>query len=122
MELSDRTEREFKARNMSGGTVAIGAVESAGSLILPELLSTFVRKYPNVSFDLYSGYSNDIKEKLDKGLIDIGLLMESVDISKYNFVKLPQKDTWGILVRMDDPLAEKSEVSFREMIEMPLLR
>lgn len=121
VELTDRAEREFKNRNLIGGTVVIGAVESTASLIIPELIGNFVREYPNAAFELYSNYSNDVRERLDKGLIDVGLLMDSGDIEKYNYVRLPQKDVWGILARTDDPIAEKSEIHIRDIIKSPLI-
>ncbi|MGI6108693.1 MAG: LysR family transcriptional regulator [Eubacteriaceae bacterium] len=122
LELADKTEREF--RNSSehiDGTITIGATESAGSMVLPELIGNFSRLYPRAAYDLYSGYTDDIKEKIDKGIVDIGILTEPVEITKYDYVKLPQEDFWGIMVRSDDPLAERKAVSFSDIIDRPLM-
>lgn len=56
--------------------------------MLADMLRNFADKYPKMQFDLYNGYSDDIKERLDKGLLDVGLLMEPVELAKYDFVRL----------------------------------
>lgn len=62
-------------------------------------------EYPAVTFDFYTANADDIKERLDKGLLDIGLLTEPADITKYNFIRLKRREKWGILVRKDSSLA-----------------
>ena len=68
-----------------------------------------------------SGNAQDVTEKLDQGLLDFGLLVEPVDKSKYEFVELPARDTWGLLVRKDHPLAKKSFVTVHDLGNIPLL-
>lgn len=122
LKLVDKTEREFMNRCAHiDGIVSIGATESAGSQVLPELIGRFVHRYKNAKYDLYSGFTDDIKEKIDKGIIDIGLLTEPVEINKYEYVKLPQLDRWGILVRKDDSLAQQKEVSFSDIFQRKLM-
>ena len=60
-------------------------------------------------------------EKLDKGLIDFGLLVGASAISRYNYIKLPQKDLWGVLMRIDSPLAEKEKICAEDMWDKPLI-
>lgn len=60
-------------------------------------------------------------EKLDKGLIDFGLLVGEADISKYDYLKLPQKDIWGVVMRKDCPLAEKKTVCAEDLWNKPLI-
>jgi DNA-binding transcriptional LysR family regulator len=62
-----------------------------------------------------------VTEKLDQGLLDFGLLVEPVDKSKYEFVELPARDTWGLLVRKDHPLAKKGFVTVHDLENIPLL-
>ena len=122
VELAERTEKEFKNRTVVSGTIAIGSVESTASRILPELISNFVRKYPDSRFELYNNSTHDVRERLDKGLIDIGILMDGGDIAeRYHYVRLPQKDVWGILARADDPRTERADLSFQEIIKEPLI-
>ena len=70
---------------------------------------------------LFRSNSEDVLEKLDKGLIDFGILLEPSDIKKYNYIKLPMSDTWGLLMRKDNPLAKKDYVSSKDLLDIPLL-
>lgn len=122
IELADKTERQFmEHKNLIGGVVSIGCVESRATLFLPELLEKFSIKYPQVQYDLYNGYADDIKEKIDKGLIDIGLLLEPVEISKYDFIRLPQKERWGVLMKKSDSLAKKESITLEDISVFPLI-
>ena len=122
IELADKTERQFmEHKNLIGGVISIGCVESRATLFLPELLEKFSIKYPQVQYDLYNGYADDIKEKIDKGLIDIGLLLEPVEISKYDFIRLPHKERWGVLMQKSDPLAQKESITLKDISMFPLI-
>lgn len=78
-------------------------------------------KHPKIRMNITSGNAQDVTEKLDQRLLDFGLLVEPVDKSKYEFVELPAKDTWGLLVRKDHPLAKKGFVTVRDLENVPLL-
>ena len=122
IELAERLERQFveKSENISG-VINIGATEAIGSRLLAKLIRNFSKKYPLVQFYLFNEMADTIKDRLDKGLEDIGLLLEPVDVLKYDYVRLTQKETWGILVRNDHPLAARNAVSAQEMAEYPLI-
>lgn len=122
IELAERLERQFveKSENISG-VINIGATEAIGSRILAKLIRNFSKKYPLVQFNLFNEMADTIKDRLDKGLEDIGLLLEPVDVLKYDYVRLTQKETWGILVRNDHPLAARNAVSAQEMADYPLI-
>lgn len=122
IELADKTEREFmEQKNIIGGVISIGYGESMAALNLPEMIKAFSIKYPQVQYYLYSAYADDIKEKIDKGLIDIGLLQEPVEISKYDFIRLPQEEIWGVLMKKTDPLAQKESVTLKDIATFPLI-
>ena len=122
IELADKTERQFiEHKNLIGGVISIGCVESRATLFLPELLEKFSKKYPQVQYDLYNGYADDIKEKIDKGLIDIGLLLEPVEIWKYDFIRLPHNERWGVLMQKSDPLAQKESITLKDISMFPLI-
>lgn len=122
IELADRLERQFVEKSETiSGVINIGATEAIGSRMLAKLIQKFSRKYPLVQFYLYNEMADTIKDRLDKGLADIGLLLEPVDILKYEYVRLTQKETWGILVRNDHPLAVREAVSAQEMADYPLI-
>ena len=120
--LADRLEQSFAQRNETvSGVISLGATEVVGFRLLAKVIKEFSQKHPMIHFRLYTEMADVIRERIDKGLVDIGLLMEPVDIGKYNFFRLPQRDTWGVLVRRDDPLAQRESLSPREVVSYPLL-
>ena len=122
VELADRLEKNFAERQGSvGGMVVIGASEVGGSQTLAKLIREFSEKYPAVQFTLYNETADNIKDRLDKGLVDIGLLLEPIDVTKYDYVRLAQQDTWGLLVRDDHLLAKKASLTADDVASCPLL-
>lgn len=89
--------------------------------MLAKIMKKFSDKYPLIQFQLYNEMADNIKERMDKGLLDVGLLLEPVDTSKYDFVRLPQKETWGVLMRKDHPLAGRESITPQEMAQFPLI-
>ena len=65
--------------------------------------------------------ADNIVDRIDKGLIDVGLLLEPVDTEKYDFVRLSQKETWGVLMRDDHPLAKRAFIVPEEITDYPLI-
>lgn len=122
IELADRLEKGFAERQKDiSGMVVIGASEVGGSLTLAKLIKEFSEKYPAVQFTLYNETVDNIKDRLDKGLVDIGLLLEPIDVTKYDYVRLDQQDTWGLLLWDDHPLAEKESLTAEDVVSCPLL-
>jgi DNA-binding transcriptional LysR family regulator len=120
--ISDRTEQEFKDRkNLVGGTIAIGSIEALTSEVLSEMIRAFNNEYPQVRYHIFSGTGDDIKEKLDKGLLEIGILLEPINYEKYDFIRLPQKERWGILTKANSTLAYKDHVTPEDLIGVPLI-
>ncbi len=114
--LADKTEQEFlHQEDVISGEIFIGGGESYAMKYLADIMKKFQTQYPYVTYNLYSGNADDVKEKLDNGLIDIGFLMEPVDISKYDFVRVPSKDAWGVVMRDDDPLASQDSVTAKDL-------
>lgn len=121
VELANKAEREFiEKTDTISGVISLGATEAVGARLLARLIHQFMEKYPQVQVDFYSEMADQIRDKIDKGLIDIGLLLEPVDTSKYEFMRLSSKETWGILVRRDHPLAGKEQVYVQDILEYPL--
>lgn len=122
VELADRLEQTFVERNTDiNGVISIGATEAVGSRLFAKLIKQFSEKYPLVQFALYNEMADYIKDRMDKGLIDVGLLLEPIDTSKYDFIRLSQKETWGVLMRDDHPLAERRSITPEEIIKYPLI-
>ena len=116
VELADRLEQAFAERNADiSGLIAIGASEAIGSRLFAKLIKQFSEKYPLVQFSLYNETADNIKDRLEKGLVDVGLLLEPVDTAKYDFIRLSQKETWGILMRDDHPLADREFITPEEI-------
>jgi DNA-binding transcriptional LysR family regulator len=77
--------------------------------------------HPGIHFQIYSGNAEDVLERLEKGLLDFGVLVEPVDVSRYNSLRLPTKDTWGLILRRDHPLAQKSHIQREDLTGIPLI-
>ena len=117
LSLFERTKRAFlTSEDNLAGDVAIAAGETRAMLLLAHTATRMRKMHPNVAFHLTSGNGDDVKERIDKGLCDFGLFIEPVDLGKYEYVRLPIKDTWGVLMPRDHPLAAK------DFVEPPDLR
>ena len=77
--------------------------------------------HPHVTFHIFSGNAEDVMEKIDRDLVDFGLFIEPVDLSGYEFFRLPVKDRWGVLMRKDAPLAARPSVAPADLRGLPLL-
>ena len=122
VELTDRLEKDIAGQKKDiSGMVVIGASEVGGSQTLAKLIKEFSEKYPAVQFTLYNETVDNIKDRLDKGLVDIGLLLEPADVTKYDYVRLDRQDTWGLLMRDDHPLADKESLTVEDVVSCPLL-
>lgn len=103
------------------GEITIGGGEFRSSGCLAKIVTEFSDSHENVSFEIYSGNNENIIEQMDKGLIDIGLFMSPIDLSKYDSVRMHQKECWGVLVRNDSPLAEKTEIRREDLLGLKLI-
>lgn len=121
VDLAEKVEREFERRDEITGEIAIGAAESNSMTDLSRRMAAFRRTYPLVRFSLYSATADDIKDRLEKGLLDLGLLSEPVEIGRYAFQRMPSRDRWGAWVRRDHPLARKDAVTPQDLQPLPLL-
>ena len=122
VELADKAERELQHTEAElTGEIAIGCGESVGMTFLSEHIREFRKLHPQVQFRIYSANADDIKERIEKGLLDMGLLTEPVDIGRYAFLRTPQKDRWGVLLPKEHPLAQKSAVTPKDLLGIPLL-
>lgn len=122
VELIDKTEQELsRSDEQVSGEIYIGAGETDGLRLIAKAAKELQEQYPQITYRIISGDAVDITKRLDKGLIDYALLLEPVDISKYSYLKFPVKDVWGVLIRRDCPLAQKENISPRDLRDMPLI-
>lgn len=123
IDLYNKTESELNSPITDiSGDVYIGGGESYVMGLIAKAARSVQEQYPNVCFHLFSGDSGTISERLDKGLIDFGIFIEPFDVSKYDYLRLPLTDTWGVLMRNDSPLADKQFVTPEDLWDKPLIR
>lgn len=122
IELVEKTENEFSTiKDEIAGDIYIGSGETKSIKLIAEVMRKLKKDYPKIKFHIVSGDSEDLVERLDKGLLDFCVLIQPFNLEKYNSIDLGAKDTWGILVRNDDPLAKKKDVKIDDLIGLPLL-
>lgn len=122
IDLTDKTQAEFQdTGEMISGDIYIGGGETEGMRLVGKVIKRLRIEHPNIRYHLFSGNAIDVSERLDKGLLDFGIFIEPADVSKYDFVKLPTKDIWGILMRKDSPLSEHKTIRPKDLSGLPLL-
>ena len=122
LSLADKTKRDFLSKEKSlEGTITIGSGEFLSTRILTDCIAAFRKLHPLVRYEVYSGNTGNIKDNIERGLLDMGLILDPVDIRKYDFVPMPVKEQWGALVRDGTPLAKKAFVSPKDLVGIPLI-
>ncbi len=122
VDLTDKTEKElaYGVETVSG-EISIGCGETQNMKPLCEMIAAFQVKYPEVVFHIYTAIADDVTERLENGVLDMGLLLEPVEISRYHFVRMPLEEKWQVLMRKDCPLAEKERISPSDLAGVPLI-
>ncbi len=122
IELSDKTKRELSHENeFVSGEIAIGCGETKSIIELTKVIVAFRKQFPDVTFDFYTGIADDIKDRIENGLVDIGLLLEPVEISKYHFLRMPRREKWCVLIKKDSPLAALETISPKDLVGVPII-
>ena len=120
--LSELTVQEFAGnREELSGEIGMGCGETENMSFISRQIVEFRRKNPLVRFNIYSATADEIKERMERGLTDIGLLMEPVDINRYEFLRMPEKEIWGVTVREDSSLAKKDFAVPEDLLRTPLI-
>jgi DNA-binding transcriptional LysR family regulator len=120
--LVERTAYEFQTDSTDiTGELHIGAAETDVMRVLAEVMTELHRQHPLLKFNLYSANADDVTEKLERGLLDFGLMIEPVNKTKYEYLRLPQYNVMGILMRKDSPLARKAVITPADLQGVPLL-
>ena len=120
--MVDKTQQEFYSMkgNLSGD-IYIGGGETEAMNYIASVCHEIQIDYPDIRYHLYSGNAEDVTERLDKGLLDFGLLIQPTDITKYNYLNIPAKDRWGVLMLKTCPLAKKEEIKVTDLADLPLI-
>lgn len=120
--LMRRTEEEITGSDETiAGNVFIGSSETEIVRLFAKVAKKLQKKYPDIRYNISSGNAEHVLEYLDKGLIDFGLLSTEIDSQKYEAIPVPIKDTWGVLMRRDSPLAEKETICPEDLWDKPLI-
>ncbi|MFP3667159.1 LysR family transcriptional regulator [Priestia sp. SIMBA_032] len=120
--MVDKLEAEFSSMEETiGGDVYIGGGETEAMKHIARVAKDVQLRYPNIRYHLHSGNEEDITERLDKGLLDFGILIQPANISKYNYLNMPAKDVWGVVMTKDSPLAVKESIQAADLLEVPLI-
>ncbi len=122
VELATKTKTEISYADKSiGGDIYFGGGEAEGMRYVAKTAKALQTDYPLIRVHLYSGNGADVMERLDRGLLDFGLVIGLRDESKYDIIRLPSNTVYGLLMRRDSPLAAKETVSPEDVIGLPLL-
>jgi len=120
--LADKTEADFHSDDRDlGGDVYIGGGETEGMRFVAKAMKRTTERHPHIHFHLYSGDEESIAEQLGKGLLDFGLFVGTADLGKYDYIRLPSANRFGVLMRKDDILAQ-NDVITQEMLDgLPII-
>lgn len=122
IDMVDKTTDEFKSLDeINGGDIYIGCAESEGMKYFFRILRKLQEEFPGIRCHVFSSATDSISERLDKGLLDFAIIVEEVDLEKYNFIKMPVTDCWGALLRKDHPLAKKDYIEPTDLLPYPII-
>ncbi|MCI8828430.1 MAG: LysR family transcriptional regulator [Ruminiclostridium sp.] len=122
LDLVEKTQAEFQtSQEALSGDVYVGGGESDAMRLIARTAGALQSAHPQLRFHLYSGNAYDVGERLEKGLLDFGILMGTADLANYDYLQLPLYDSWGVLMRKDSPLAQKARVRPEDLWDQPLL-
>lgn len=121
VELADKIEGEFASmEDLTGGELRLGLAESWQIRHLARAIRAFKGRYPNLHYRVTSGDTEQVTEKLDRGVLDFAVLAEEPDRMKYNCLRLPEADVWGVVMPENDPLAARAEIRAEDLAGLPL--
>lgn len=122
IDLVSKTKAEFSSLQYTiGGDIYIGGGETRAMSLIAQVIETVHTDYPAIHFHLYSGNAEDVTERLNKGLLDFGILIQATDISKYDYLHLPAKDSWGLVMPKLHPLAQRQTITRQDLLTIPLI-
>ncbi len=122
LNLVRKAEQEISLSDQTVvGDVYIGTGETDAVRFIARAARELYNAYPGIHYHIASGNAEFVLEQLEKGLIDFGIIFGSADSSRYNSVPLPYKETWGVLMRKDSPLAQKEEILPEDLWDKPLI-
>ncbi len=119
--MADKTLQEFQSLDdMTGGELYLGLAESRQIRYLAKEILHFKQNYPNLRYHITSGDTEQIADKMDKGLLDFLVLAELPDSKKYEYIEFPESDVWGLIFPKSNPLSQKDKITAKDLIGLPL--
>lgn len=122
IELVERTETDLSSVDeIISGVVHIGAAETHAMRLLADAMLTLRETNPKIQYNIFSGSTLEVTDQLNKGLLDFGVLVAPVDLQKYDYLRLPVNDVFGVLMRKDSPLAKLKSISPDDIKNQPVI-
>lgn len=122
LDMVEKTKTEFLTMDdITGGDIYIGAAETDAFRHVAQAAMALQSQYPDMRYHLFSGNVYGVIQRLDRGLDDFGIVVDPVDLSKYNYVTLPYRDRWGVIMQKNNPLAFKAAIRAEDLIGIPLI-
>ena len=122
IDLSDKTIQELTTQEEQvEGVIRIGAGELGAMDRIAELCGSFREKYPRVRFDFNTATADVVKEQIERGSLDIGVLLEPISMEKFEYIRLAGKERWVVLMRRDDPMAQCEAIRAEQLESLPLI-
>ena len=109
LDMVDKTTEEFRAiDDLQGGDVYLGCAESHLIAHIARKIKHFKEHYPLFHYHIISGDRTVVLDRLDRGLLDFGVVVEMPDIDRYQYLELPGVDRWGVIMPKEHPLAQQA--------------
>lgn len=120
--LTDKTLAELQASpDMISGDIYIGGGETDAMRLIARAAKALQAEYPHIRYHLFSGNGDEVAERLENGLLDLGVFIEAANMGQYDYIRLPVRDTWGLLMQKTSPLAQKETIRPEDLDGIPLI-
>lgn len=122
LSLANKTKQDFLYKDEHlEGTISIGCGEFQATKCLTDCIAAFRKEHPHIKYELYSGNTNNVKDNIERGFIDLGLMSCPIDLSKFESIEMPLKETGGVLVKKESLLACKEFIEPQDLIDLPIV-
>ncbi len=119
--LMNKIESEFEEQADIEGVISIGSGGLLALRFLGLAMDSFRKKYPKVQYQLYTNSAEYVKERLEQGLLDFGFLLEPIDVTKFDYIRMKEKERWGLFLNSAHPLAKKEFITREDLFDIPLI-
>lgn len=122
IDMIDKTRKEFQSsEDIIAGDIYIGSAETYYIKLIANIIKNLRKSHPNIIYHIHSGAYSEITEKLDKGLLDFGILIGNIDSSKYDYIDIPYKEVYGLLMRKDSHLSKNKFIEKKDLFDIPII-